>query len=88
MKAAIRIAAYIAGALRGDVSIPKDILIAAYITKAIKFADYITKATWTNIYIAKAIKIALFVIAKDILNQGLFCHDQVSSGKFLEFFNL
>ena len=25
---------------------------------------------------------------KQILNQGLFCHDQVSSGKFLEFSNL
>ena len=67
MKAPIRIVAYIAGALRADVPIPKDILIAAYITKAIKFAAFITKTTWTDVYIAKAIKIALFVIAKDIL---------------------
>ena len=68
VKAAIRIVAYIARALRAGVCIAKDILIAAYINKAIEFAAYIAKATWTDVYIAKAMKIALLVIAKDILS--------------------
>ena len=68
MKAAIRIAVYIAKAIWADVHIAKDILIAAYIAKAIEFIVYIAKATWTDVYIAKAIEIALFVITKDILS--------------------
>ena len=30
----------------------------------------------------------IFCTWKSVLNQGLFCHDQVISGKFLEYFNL
>ena len=30
----------------------------------------------------------LSTVFVNLIYQGLFCHDQVSSGKFLEFFNL
>ena len=31
---------------------------------------------------------AVLSLSQDMINQGLFCHDQVSLGKFLAFFNL
>ena len=41
--------------------------------------DFLARFCW---------RILFFEVESKNIDQGIFCHDQVSSGKFLEFFNL
>ena len=57
---------------------------------ASKYIFFYNTDTLTSLLVSEALQTLSLLKSKFSIriNQGLFCHDQVSSGKILDFFNL